>query len=192
MGLPAPAGARHVPVSSCTLDPFQSSGRVTSPACTGFEGRGARSGAPAPLPPDKQARIRSGRAASEGLGNSGRRIGPTEPSGVVATCAGLYSPPRNKTKYPLLDYQPHSRANYAQVCAVWEHGPAHCLAALARRVAEPQTGADFGGERGRGGKSVRGTGRKRVSIEFWDSAERHDRPVPWPAEVSSTENSTGP
>ncbi len=45
-------------------------------------------------------------------------------------------------------------------------------------VGWPQNRADFGGERGRGGKSVRGTGRKRVSFEFWDSAGRQNRPVP--------------
>ena len=37
---------------------------------------------------------------------------------------------------------------------VWEHGPADRLAALASRVGEPQTGADFGEEVGRGGKGV--------------------------------------
>jgi len=66
---------------------------------------------------------------------------------------------------------------------VWEHGPADRLAAFARRVDEPQTGAEFGGERGRGRKSVRITGRKRVSFEFWDAAEKQNRPVPWPMEA---------
>jgi hypothetical protein len=37
---------------------------------------------------------------------------------------------------------------------VWEHGPADRLAALASRVGESQTGADFGEEVGRGGKGV--------------------------------------
>jgi hypothetical protein len=64
--------------------------------------------------------------------------------------------------------------------------------ALASRVGELTTGSDFSDESGRGGKSVRGTGRKRVSFEFWDSAERQNRPVPWPVEAPSTENSIGP
>jgi len=70
---------------------------------------------------------------------------------------------------------------------VSEHGPADRLAAPTRRVGEPQTGADFGGERDRGGESVRGTGRKRVSFEFWDSAERQDWPVLGPEGAQSTE-----
>lgn len=37
---------------------------------------------------------------------------------------------------------------------VWEHSPADRLADLARRVGEPQNGADFSGEVGRGGKGV--------------------------------------
>jgi hypothetical protein len=79
-----------------------------------------------------------------------------------------------------------------QAATVWEHGPADRLAALARRVGERQTGADFGGERGRGGESVRGIGRKRVSFEFWDSAERQNRPVPRPLRAPCTNKSTGP
>jgi len=75
---------------------------------------------------------------------------------------------------------------------VWEHGPADRLAAPTRRVGEPQTGADFGGERDRGGESVRGTGRKRVSFEFWDSAERQNWPVLGPVEAQRTESPTGP
>jgi len=75
---------------------------------------------------------------------------------------------------------------------VWEHGPADLLAAPTRRVGEPQTGADFGGERDRGRESVRGTGRKRVSFEFWDSAERQNWPVLGPVEAQRTESSTGP
>jgi hypothetical protein len=31
------------------------------------------------------------------------------------------------------------------------------------------------------------TGRERVSFEFWDSAERQNRRVPWPVEAPSTE-----
>lgn len=74
---------------------------------------------------------------------------------------------------------------------VWEHGPADRLAAPTRRVGEPQAGADFGGERDRGGESVEGTGRKRVSFEFWDSAERQNWPVPGLLQAPSTENSIG-
>jgi len=74
---------------------------------------------------------------------------------------------------------------------VWDHGPADRLAALARRVGGPQIGADFGGERGRGRKSVRGTGRRRVSFEIWDSAERQYWPFPWLVQGPSTDNSSG-
>jgi hypothetical protein len=42
------------------------------------------------------------------------------------------------------------------------------------------------------GESVRSTGQKRVSLEFWDSAGRHNRPIPWPVEPPSTENLIGP
>jgi hypothetical protein len=51
-------------------------------------------------------------------------------------------------------------------------------------------GADFGGEGARGRKSVGGTGRKRVSFEFWHSAEAQNRPVPWPVEAPGSGNST--
>jgi len=40
------------------------------------------------------------------------------------------------------------------------------------------------------GISVRGTGRKRASYEFWDSAERQSRAVPVPVEAESTESPT--
>ena len=76
----------------------------------------------------------------------------------------------------------------ATVC---EHGPADRLAAVARVVGERQTGAGFGGERGRGGERVRGTGRRRVSFEFWDCAERQYWPFPWLVQAHSSENSTG-
>jgi hypothetical protein len=75
---------------------------------------------------------------------------------------------------------------------VLEHGPADRLAAPTRRVGEPRTGADFGGERDRGSESVRGTGRKRVSFEFWDSGERQNWSVLGPVEAQSTESPTGP
>ena len=54
--------------------------------------------------------------------------------------------------------------------------------ALAYRVAVPQNRADFGGESGGGGESIRGIGRKRVSFESWNPAERQNRPVPSPRE----------
>jgi hypothetical protein len=38
-------------------------------------------------------------------------------------------------------------------------------------VGEPQTGADFGDEGGRGRKSVGGIGRKSGSFGLWDSPE---------------------
>ena len=61
----------------------------------------------------------------------------------------------------------------------------------ARRVGERQSGSDFSGERDRGRGSVRGTGRKMVSFEFWDSVERQNRTVPRPLWAPRTKNSTG-
>jgi hypothetical protein len=63
---------------------------------------------------------------------------------------------------------------------IWKYGGSRDCRC---RVGELATESDFSDERGGVGKSVRGTGRKRVSFEFWDSAERQNRPVPWPAEA---------
>jgi hypothetical protein len=70
----------------------------------------------------------------------------------------------------------------------WEHGPADRLAAQTRRVGEPQTGADFGGERDR---------EEKVSEERFGKTgtlglgipRRRTRPLPWSADAPSTESS---
>ena len=61
---------------------------------------------------------------------------------------------------------------------------------LASRVGESATGSDFTDKRGRGGKSVGGTGRRMGSCGLWGSRGRHRWPLLWPAKAPCTATPT--
>ena len=61
----------------------------------------------------------------------------------------------------------------SDAAAVWSHAVQDRGTTITSGVGEPQTGADFGDEGGRGRKSVGGIGRK-TCFRVWDSPESYN------------------